>query len=60
MRLPKAYAGVTFMTSAITFNYMVTMDQERIKRVKMFNDEFLHFTVNQDKHMKEIGDDLAN
>ena len=39
---------------------MVTMDQERIRRSKMFNDEFLHFTANQDKHMKEVGDELAN
>lgn len=43
MRLPRAYGGVTLMTSVITFNYMVTMDQERIRRVKMFNDEFMHF-----------------
>lgn len=59
MKLPKAYAGVTFLTSALTFNYMVTMDQERIRRTKMFNDQFLHFTANQDKHLKEVGDELA-
>jgi len=50
MKLPRAYAGATFLSSALTFNYMVTMDQERIRRTKMFNDEFLHFTANQDKH----------
>lgn len=39
---------------------MVTMDLERIRRTKMFNDEFLHFTANNDKHLKEVGDELAN
>ena len=60
MKIPRAYGGVTFLTAFITGNYLVLADQERIYRQKLFDADHLHFRLNQEMHIKEVGDDLAN
>ena len=59
MKLPKAYAGVTFSVSLISFNYIFHVDLERQLREKVLSPQFTQLMLGNE-HKVKIGDDLAH
>ena len=58
--LPRAYAGVTFMTTCITMNYLVCHEMDKKQRQETFDESATHKMQFADQHMREVGDELPD